>query len=89
MRRWARRLVLLSGRGEEGALRGEQAVRGSGADWTIVRSSFLFQNFSEGYLLETVLAGEVAFPAGDVAEPFIDAEDIADVAATAPPSAPW
>lgn len=36
----ARRLVLLSGRGEEGALLGEQAVRESGADWTILRSSW-------------------------------------------------
>ena len=30
-----------------------------------------------------MLAGEVAFPAGRVAEPFIDAEDVADVAAAA------
>jgi uncharacterized protein YbjT (DUF2867 family) len=79
----ARRLVLLSGRGEEGALRGEQAVRDSGADWTLVRSSFMSQNFSESFWLEPVLAGEVAFPAGPVAEPFIDAEDIADVAVAA------
>jgi uncharacterized protein YbjT (DUF2867 family) len=80
----ARRLVLLSGRGEEGARRGEQAVRDSGADWTIVRSAFMAQNFSEGFFLAPVLAGEVAFPAGeDLAEPFIDADDIADVAVAA------
>jgi uncharacterized protein YbjT (DUF2867 family) len=79
----ARRLVLLSGRNEEGAQRGEQAVRESGADWTLVRSSFMFQNFSESFWLEPVRAGELAFPAGDVAEPFIDAEDIADVAVAA------
>lgn len=79
----ARRLVLLSGRGEEGAGVGEQAVRDSGAEWTIVRASWFCQNFSEGYLLEPVLSGEVAFPAGQVPEPFIDAEDIADVAAAA------
>jgi uncharacterized protein YbjT (DUF2867 family) len=42
-----RRLVLLSGRGEEGALLGEQAVRDSGAEWAIVRSSWFSQNFSE------------------------------------------
>jgi hypothetical protein len=78
----ARRLVLLSGRGEEGALRGEQAVRDSGADWTIVRSAFMAQNFSESYFVEPVRAGEVAFPAAaDLAEPFIDAADVADVAA--------
>ena len=77
------RLVLLSGRGEEGALRGEQAVRNSGVDWSIVRASWFSQNFSEHFFLEPVLAGEVAFPAGQVVEPFIDAEDVADVAAVA------
>jgi uncharacterized protein YbjT (DUF2867 family) len=78
------RLVLLSGRGEEGARRGEQAVRDSGADWTIVRSAFMAQNFSESFFLEPLRAGEVAFPAGaEIAEPFIDAEDIADVAVAA------
>jgi uncharacterized protein YbjT (DUF2867 family) len=78
-----RRLVLLSGRGEDGALLGEQAVRDAGAEWTIVRSSWFAQNFSEDYLLAAVLAGEVALPASDVAEPFIDADDIADVAVAA------
>jgi uncharacterized protein YbjT (DUF2867 family) len=78
-----RRLVLLSGRGEAGALLGEQAVRESGVEWTIVRSSFFCQNFSESFLVEPILGGEVAFPAGGVKEPFIDVEDIADVAAAA------
>jgi uncharacterized protein YbjT (DUF2867 family) len=80
----ARRLVLLSGRGEDGALASEQALRVSGADWTIVRSAFMAQNFDESFFLEAVRAGEVAFPADqDLAEPFIDADDIADVAAAA------
>jgi uncharacterized protein YbjT (DUF2867 family) len=84
MARGVRRLVLLSGRNEEGARRGEQALQRSGADWTIVRSAFMAQNFNEGFFLEPVLAGEVAFPAGvDLAEPFIDADDIADVAVAA------
>jgi uncharacterized protein YbjT (DUF2867 family) len=78
-----RRLVLLSGRGEEGALLGEEAVRDSGAEWTIVRSSFFCQNFSENFLTEPMLSGEVSFPAEDVKEPFIDVEDIADVATAA------
>jgi uncharacterized protein YbjT (DUF2867 family) len=82
--RGVRRLVLLSGRGEEGARRGEQAVRDSGADLTIVRSAFMAQNFNEGFFLDQVRAGEVAFPAGeDLAEPFIDADDLADVAVAA------
>jgi uncharacterized protein YbjT (DUF2867 family) len=78
-----RKLVLLSGRGEEGAQRGEQAIRDSGADWTVIRASWFHQNFSENFLLEAVLGGEVAFPAGNVGEPFIDVDDIADIAAAA------
>jgi uncharacterized protein YbjT (DUF2867 family) len=74
-----RRLVLLSGRGEEEAQAGEKALADSGADWTVLRASWFNQNFSEGYLLEPVLAGELALPAGDVGEPFVDAADIAEV----------
>jgi uncharacterized protein YbjT (DUF2867 family) len=82
--RGVRRLVLLSGRGEEAALRSEQALVQSGADWTIVRSAFMFQNFNESFFLEPVRAGEVAFLADPgLAEPFIDADDIADVAVAA------
>jgi uncharacterized protein YbjT (DUF2867 family) len=77
------RLVLLSGRGEEGARRAERAVQESGANWTIVRASWFCQNFSEDYLVEPVLTGEIVLPAGDVAEPFVDADDIADVAVAA------
>lgn len=76
-----RRLVLLSGRGEPGAQRAEQALQASGADWTILRCSWFAQNFSESFLLESILAGDVALPAGAIREPFVDAEDIADVAA--------
>ncbi|MEO3795099.1 NAD(P)H-binding protein [Nonomuraea sp. B10E15] len=78
-----RRLVLLADRGSAEAERCEQAVRDSGAEWTIVRVGFITQNFSEGFLVEMVRAGVVALPAGDVAEPFTDAEDIADVAVAA------
>lgn len=74
-----RRMVLLSGRGEPGAQRAEAALRESGVPWTIVRASWFSQNFSEGYLLDGVLAGELALPAGPVPEPFVDADDIADV----------
>ena len=78
-----RRLVLLSGRGEEEAQRAEAELQASGADWTIVRCSWFSQNFSEDHLREPVLAGEVALPVGDVPEPFVDADDIADVAVAA------
>ena len=78
-----RRLVLLSGRGEEEAQRAERVVQDAGAQWTIVRCSWFSQNFSENYLLDPILSGEVALPAGDVPEPFVDADDIADVAVAA------
>lgn len=74
------RVVLLSGRGEPGAQRAEVALQASGVPWTIVRASWFNQNFSEGYLRDSVLAGEIALPAGPVPEPFVDADDIADVA---------
>lgn len=78
-----RRLVLLSGRNEEGAQRGEKFIQNSGAEWTIIRASWFNQNFSENYLLEPVLAGQIPFPAGNVAEPFIDVNDIVDIAVEA------
>lgn len=78
-----RRLVLLAGRGEEEAERAEEVVRGSGLDWTIVRSTWFSQNFSESYLVDSIVQGRVALPAGAVGEPFVDAEDVADVAVAA------
>lgn len=75
-----RRIVLLSGRGEEEAQAAEQALVASGADWTILRCSWFSQNFSESYFCDGVLAGDVALPAGDVPEPFVDCDDIADAA---------
>ena len=81
--RGIRRLVLLSGRGEEEAQRAERAVQEVSAGWTIVRCSWFNQNFSEDYLLEPILEGEVVLPAGDVPEPFVDTDDIADVAVAA------
>jgi uncharacterized protein YbjT (DUF2867 family) len=77
------RLVLLSGRGEPEAQAAERALQESGADWTIVRCSWFNQNFSESYFLEPLLAGELALPVNGVAEPFLDADDIADVAVAA------
>lgn len=81
--RGVRRLVLLSGRGEHEAQRAEDVLRASGADWTIVRCSWFMQNFSESVFLEPLRAGELALPIGDVPEPFVDADDIADVAVAA------
>ena len=55
-----KRIVLLSGRGEEEAERGERVVQASGLSWTIVRASWFSQNFSENFLLQPVQAGHVA-----------------------------
>ncbi len=77
------RLVLLSGRGEAEAEVAEHAVRDSGAELTVLRSTWFSQNFSEDFWRESVLSGEIALPAGDTPEPFVDADDIADVAAAA------
>ncbi|WP_210395107.1 NmrA family NAD(P)-binding protein [Motiliproteus sediminis] len=77
------RLVLLSGRGEEEAQRCEQLVLESGIPSTVVRASWFNQNFSEGEFVAMVEQGTIALPAGNIAEPFIDIDDIADVVVTA------
>ncbi|MCD9198078.1 Rossmann-fold NAD(P)-binding domain-containing protein [Aeromicrobium wangtongii] len=77
------RLVLLSGRGEEDGWPTEQAVRDSGVAWTILRSSWFSQNFSESFLLDDILAGQLTLPTGTVTEPFVDADDLADAAVAA------
>lgn len=77
------RLVLLSGRGEVEAQRSEDAVRAVVPDLTVVRASWFMQNFSEHFLYDPVLEGVIALPAGDVTEPFVDVEDIADVVVAA------
>lgn len=81
--RGVRQLVLLSGRGEDEAQRTEQLTQDAGTEWTILRSSWMNQNFSEGYLLDGVLAGEISLPVDHTREPFVDADDIADVAVAA------
>jgi uncharacterized protein YbjT (DUF2867 family) len=82
-RHGVRRLVLLSGRGEPEAQACERIVQESGLDWTVIRASWFFQNFSEGAFTEMVLAGRITLPAGDTPEPFVDVDDIADIAIAA------
>ena len=76
-------LVLLSGRGEHHARMGEEVVRASGVEFTIVRAAWFAQNFSEGYLRDPILAGVLPMPGGEIAEPIIDVDDIAGVAVAA------
>ncbi|WP_122818846.1 SDR family oxidoreductase [Nocardioides pantholopis] len=77
------RLVLLSGRGEEGARRSEAALVGAGPDWTILRSSFFFQNFTESFWAEELDTGSLTMVESTAPEPFVDVEDVADVAVAA------
>jgi len=78
-----KKLVLLSGRGEEEAQQCESLIINSGAPWTIVRCSWFNQNFNESFLLDPIREGVVALPVGNFGEPFIDTDDIADVAVAA------
>lgn len=82
-RRGVRRLVLLSGRGEPAAQRVEQAVREEFPDATVLRCAVFAQNFSESFLSEPVRQGTIALPAADVPEPFLDIDDLAEVATRA------
>lgn len=77
------RIVLLSGRGEPDAQACERIVQHSGLDWTVVRASWFNQNFSEGAFHPMIEAGVLPLPAGQTPEPFIDVDDIADVAVAA------
>lgn len=78
-----KRLVLLSGRGEKEAQLCEHIVQDAGVEWTIVRASWFNQNFSEGEFLGMVMDGAITLPAADIPEPFVDVDDIADVAVAA------
>ncbi|KAB2671594.1 NAD(P)H-binding protein [Brucella tritici] len=76
-------VVLLSGRGEEEAEAAERVLQASGLDWTVLRASWFMQNFSENYMRDELLSGSLTLPVGPTKEPFIDADDIADVAVAA------
>lgn len=76
-------IVLLSGRGEHHAQLGEEVVRNAGVDFTIVRAAWFAQNFSEGYLRDPILSGVLPMPGGDISEPIVDIDDIADVVVAA------
>jgi uncharacterized protein YbjT (DUF2867 family) len=77
-----KKMVLLSGKGETEAEACEKIVMDSGVEYTIVRASWFNQNWSESFFLEPILSGEVALPMSNVLIPFVDADDIAEVAAT-------
>jgi len=74
------KLVLLSGKGEVEAQRCEQIVLNSGINSTIIRASWFNQNFSESFFLPPIQAGTVALPMAHLGAPYVDANDLADVA---------
>lgn len=78
-----KKIVLLSGKGEREAELCEQVVIHSGLDYTIIRASWFNQNFSESFFLEPILAGHVALPKPEAKVPYVDTDDIADVAVEA------
>jgi len=59
----------------------EHAVQDSGADWTIIRPAWFMQGFSEDFLYDYVMAGEIRVSAGTGAEAWIDTNDVGDVMA--------
>ena len=74
-----RKVVLLSGKGEQEAEECERIVMNSGLDWTIVRASWFNQNFSESFFLDPILAGLVALQKIEAQVTYVDANDFADV----------
>jgi len=74
------KLVLLSGKGEVEAERCEQVVLNSGINTTVIRASWFNQNFSESFFLPPIQAGVVALPMAYLGAPYVDANDLADVA---------
>lgn len=78
-----RRIVMLTGRGDPNSERAESVLADSGLEWAAVRPSWFSQNFSEGDMRDPIRHGLLALPVDTVAEPFVDAEDIADVAVAA------
>jgi uncharacterized protein YbjT (DUF2867 family) len=92
MQAGVRRVVLLSSMGVEFPNEGtgsgrdalEQQIKASSLEWTILRPGGFNQNFSEGFLLPGILhAGAIATATGNGAVAFVDASDIAAVAAAA------
>jgi len=78
-----KKMVLLSGKGEKEAELCEQIVINSGVDYTIIRASWFNQNFSESFFLDPIMAGQVALPMAEAKVPYVDTDDIADVAVEA------
>jgi uncharacterized protein YbjT (DUF2867 family) len=83
------RIVLLSGRAPDtwrgrfghAMSAGEDALRASGLNWTILQANNFMQNFTEDLFHAPLLAGRLALPIDDIPEPFVDVDDVAAAAA--------
>jgi uncharacterized protein YbjT (DUF2867 family) len=79
-----RHVVLLSARAVEflpdgNVARAEEALRRAALPWTILRPAHFAQNFTEAMFAP--VDGRITAPVGTGAEPFVDIEDLAQVAA--------
>lgn len=79
-----RKAVLLSARGVEflparAVARAERTLMAGPVPWTILRPSHFAQNFTEAMFVP--VDGRVVAPVGRGAEPFVDVEDLDEVAA--------
>lgn len=77
------RIVLLSARGQDEAVRAEEAIAELPIEWTVVAPSSFNQNFDEGVFLDPIREGVLALPFGDNTDPFLDVNDIAEVVTAA------
>lgn len=75
------KLVMLGGRCEAMTRCAERIVRDSGLAWTVIRSAWFNQNFSETAIAEMIKRGTLALPDPGRPEPFVDADDVAEVVA--------
>ncbi|MDX1315163.1 MAG: NmrA family transcriptional regulator [Eudoraea sp.] len=75
-----KKMVILSGRGEPEAQECEQIALNSNINTVVVRVDWFMQNFSEYFFLDPIKAGVVAVPQAETKIPFVDLDDVADVA---------
>ena len=75
-----KKMVILSGRGEPEAQECELIALNSNINTVVVRCDWFMQNFSEYFFLDPIKAGVVAVPQAETKVPFIDLDDVADVA---------
>lgn len=75
-----KKMVILSGRGEPEAQECELIALNSSINTVVVRVDWFMQNFSEYFFLDPIKAGVLAAPQAETKIPFIDLDDVADVA---------